>query len=223
MAEWLDTVFYRFDHAILKAIHDFAVATGSFFTPFMYFISFFADGAVCMFLLGVILMCFQKSRKAGLCVFLSVCVGAVFTNLILKEAVARARPYADEAGAFFAWWQYVGASTESDLSFPSGHTTATAAAMTGLFLSTPKKYSFPALFFIPLMGLSRMYLVVHYPTDVLGGIVCGVAGAVTAYFLTRLIWNTLGRHEENRFCRFCLHFDPIQSLRNRKKRDSGED
>lgn len=221
MAEWLDTFFYRFDYAILEATHNFATATNGFFTPFMHFISFFADGAICMFLLGVLLMLFAKSRRTGVCVFLAVCIGAVFTNLLLKQLVARARPYADETRAFFEWWQYVGAPTESDLSFPSGHTTATAAAMTGLFLTTPKKYSFPALFFILLMGFSRMYLVVHYPTDVLGGLVSGVAAAMLSYFLTRLIFRILERHEENRFCTFCLHFDPIRCLRHRKNRDSG--
>lgn len=216
MAEWLDTFFYGFDHAILGAIHDFAVATNGFFTPFMHFISLFADKAICMFLLGMVLMLFAKSRRTGACVFLAVCIGAVFTNLLLKQLVARARPYADEARALFEWWQYVGAPTESDHSFPSGHTTATAAAMTGLFLTTPKKYSFPALFFILLMGFSRMYLVVHYPTDVLGGLISGVAAAVLSYFLTRLIFRVLERHAENRFCTFCLHFDLIRFLRRRK-------
>ena len=65
------------------------------------------------------------------------------------------------------------------MSFPSGHTNAAFAAMVPLFILGDKRKSWLALVFGVLMGISRIYLVVHYPTDVIGGLITGtLAGMI---------------------------------------------
>ena len=219
MAHWLDTVCYAFDHAILWAIHNFTVATGGFFDFFMKFISLLGEEGICLILLGLILFCFKKTRRQGFCVLLAIACGAVITNILLKNIVARPRPFANEARAFYDWWQYIGAPHASKNSFPSGHTTSAMAAMTALFLTTNKKYSWTAFAFALLMGLSRMYLMVHYPTDVLGGLIAGALGAIGGYFLSRWLLSICERHSDAPIIRFVLQFDlavPLRRLLHRK-------
>lgn len=216
MAHWLDTVCADFDYAILSAIRAFAQATNGIFTTPMHVVSFLAHDGICMILLGLLLLCFRKTRRTGLCVCGAILVGALITNVALKNIVARPRPYADTARLYYEWWQSVGAPLESDLSFPSGHTTATMAAMSGIFLTTKKKYSWTVYIFVALMGFSRMYLMVHYPTDVLGGLLAGAIGAILSYLAVRVIWMWIETHQDNRFCRFVRSFDPIEALRARR-------
>lgn len=213
MAHWLDTVCYTFDHAILRAIHEFTVATGGFFNFLMRFISLLGEEGICLILLGLVLFCFKKTKRQGFCVLLAIACGAVITNILLKNIVARPRPFANEARAFFDWWQYIGAPHASENSFPSGHTTAAMAAMTALFLTTNKKYSWTAFAFAALMGLSRMYLMVHYPTDVLGGLISGTLGAIGGYFLSRWLLSLCERHKEKPVIRALLNFDLAVLLR----------
>ncbi len=68
---------------------------------------------------------------------------------------------------------------ESDKSFPSGHTTAAFASMTAVFLVGDKRWSWTAYIFAFTMGIARIYLCVHFPSDVLGGMIVGVIGGIT--------------------------------------------
>ena len=118
---------------------------------------------------------------------LALAIGALLTNLAFKPLVYRPRPYSHDGSIYQQYWMLVGQHTESDFSFPSGHTTAAMAFSTGVFLSYDKRKSWPIFFFAALMGISRMYLSVHYFTDVLGGVVVGLIGGVAALFLMRFI------------------------------------
>ena len=218
MATWLDTFFYNFDHSILEAVHNFTLATGEIFTLPLEMITFLANGGICMLLLGALLCCFQKSRRVGLTVLFAVGCGAVITNLALKNMVVRTRPYADQTRDIYQWWVYISENsffgfTVSDHSFPSGHTTATAAAMTAIFRSTNKKKSWPVFILVVLMGFSRLYLMVHYPTDVLAGLIAGVIGAIAGFYLIKLLYRFINSHGDNRLVRFYLDFDLIVFIR----------
>ena len=57
------------------------------------------------------------------------------------------------------------------------------------------------------MGMSRNYLMAHYPSDVIAGIIVGAVAAVISYYITKLIYTTLNKYSENGFCRFVLEFD----------------
>ncbi len=114
-------------------------------------------------------------------------LGALIVNVWLKVVIARPRPYADENGLFYPLWQLLGSHVESDFSFPSGHTNAAFAAMVPVFLLGRKRWSWLALLFAVLMGVSRIYLVVHFPSDVVGGIITGTISGIIGTLITRLI------------------------------------
>ena len=93
MAEWLDTAFYGFDHAILSALHDFALSTGDGFGWFFRLVSIISLGGFGLLIPGFILLLFKRTRKIGAVMFGAVVIGAVITNLAVKPLVARARPF----------------------------------------------------------------------------------------------------------------------------------
>lgn len=207
VAGWLNATLAGFDLAIFAGLHGLAEAAGWFFTPFFMLVSLFAEKGIGLFLVSAVLMLFKNTRKAGLCMFLAVLCGAVITNLVLKDLIARPRPFADEAGAIYGWWMFVGSPIETSFSFPSGHTTATMAAMTGLFLCLRSKARWLCFIPVALMGLSRSYLMVHYPSDVIAGVLAGAAGAGVAYLFVRALYRYFESHPENRICSFALGFD----------------
>lgn len=186
-ALWIDEVFATFDQSVTMAIHNLFYPASGFFTPFFNFISLLGKGGIALILLSFALIYFKKTRRMGTAMLIAVAVGALFTNCFLKIVIARPRPYSDENSLFYQLWLMVGQNTESDKSFPSGHTCAAFATMTGMFLAGDRRKSWTAYIFAFLMGIARIYLVVHYPSDVLGGIFVGtVAGVIGAVIMVRL-------------------------------------
>lgn len=222
MAAWLDTVCYGFDYAILSAIHQFALATGGFFDWFMIAVTSLANDGLGMIALGLVLLLFKRTRKTGLAVLFAIAFGALITNVTLKPLVFRARPYTHEE--FRVWWEAMGAHLESERSFPSGHTTSAMAAMMGIFLTTDKKRSWPALLFAVLMGVTRMYIVVHYPTDIIGGLIAGAVGGLVGYLVIHVLFAVLEKHRDKRLVALALELDPIawgvKRVFGRKKADT---
>ena len=98
-------------------------------------------------------------------------IGLIVTNVILKNWVARIRPYELIQGLECI------VGKEHDFSFPSGHTTNSLACAWVLFRKAPRKMGVPALVLAILIALSRLYVGIHYPTDVLGGAVIGIGSA----------------------------------------------
>ena len=218
MANWLDTVWLPFDRAILQGIHNLAAfmgGQGSIFDWFMRFISLLGEEGIGLILMGLVMFCFKKTRKAGMCVLFGMLCGLFITNLGIKLLVARPRPFQNtEVEVFREWWLYIGGPAASEKSFPSGHTTHAMAAMTALFLNFPKKYSWTAYIFVVLTGISRMFLVVHYPTDIIGGVLAGGLAAVGGWFIACGLLKLIRNHD-NAFCRGFLAFDaagPIQRV-----------
>ena len=220
IADWINTTFASFDYALLEFFHTLAVSASFILNPLMEFLSIIGDNGYFGFVIAIALMLFPKTRKWGSGVFLSILVGAVFTNLAIKNIVARPRPYASDVAAFKEWWTYAGAHLESEFSFPSGHTTAAMASMTALCLAAPKKVGkwivAPSILYVILMGAARNYLVVHYPTDVIAAFVVGGIAAIVAVLLAKLIWKLLESRASVKLFAFALEFD-IRRLFTKKK------
>jgi len=206
-AQWLNHTFATYDYTILSALHHLATVTGGAATPFFVFVSLLAEKGIGMLLLGIILFLFKKTRKIGFCILGAVVCGGIITNVLLKDFIARPRPFVDINGIYHTWWQFVGAHKDTEFSFPSGHTTATMAAMTAIFLNTNKKKSWTCFLFVVLMGISRNYLMMHYPSDILGGIIAGGIGACIAFFIVKAIYFYLKNHPNFFISKIFFNFD----------------
>ncbi len=174
------------------------------------FITFFggSEFVIPMAVVGLVLSFFKKTRKFGLSVLFAVLVGTLITNLVMKPLFARPRPYVYYADnpLFMSWYEFAGAHIESDKSFPSGHTTAAFEIGVALFLVLNKKYSWIFPVFSALVGLSRIYLMVHYVTDVLGGVLVGTFAGVMGYLIMTAIMKNTKISE----------FDLIEKLKKKK-------
>lgn len=186
-AAWLNTTFANFDQSITTAVHRLYESCGSWMTPVMELISLLGKGGIALIVLSLVLLVIRKTRRFGTAMLLGLAIGAVVVNLWLKVVIARPRPYADINGFYYPLWQMLGSHTESDYSFPSGHTNAAFACMVPAFLLGKKSWSWLCLLFAFLMGVSRIYLVVHYPSDVLGGLIMGtIAGLLGVLIMKHL-------------------------------------
>ncbi len=117
-------------------------------------------------LTGTILFCMKKTRRCGAAVLLSLAAGFLAGNCLLKHAVGRSRPcWIDESIVLLI-------ANPDDFSFPSGHTLASFEAAVSIFLCR-RRWGIAALVLACLISFSRLYLFVHFPTDVLAGAVLG--------------------------------------------------
>ena len=192
-AIWINNTFASFDQYMVVFIHKLYELSGGFFTPFFEFISELGHGGIPLIIIALILMVFRKTRRYGTAMLIGITIGALITNCCLKILIARPRPYTDETKVLFntdlyqRLWLTVGQNVESDKSFPSGHTTAAFASMTPLFLIGNKKISWTAFIFAFLMAVARIYLVVHFASDVLAGILVGVIAGIIACLISNRI------------------------------------
>ncbi len=207
IALWLDTHLAGFDHLFLSIQHFFAEHAGAVLTPLMRTITFLGEKGILFFLLALIFMLTASRRDLGVCIFGAVCCGALITNIILKDNVARLRPFENNV-EYELWWMAVGSPAEEGFSFPSGHVTACAAGMTAIIMMRGKKWILPSAIIVALMCISRNYLMAHYPSDVLAAALIGVFSGVVAWFITQLIFRFLNRgRSKSALCAFILDFD----------------
>ena len=149
-------------------------------TPLMKFVTFLGNGGWFWILCAVVLLAIPKTRKTGYAAVLSLIFGVIVTNLLLKNIVARPRPFA-EIEALIPL-----IAKPTDFSFPSGHTTASFAVALVMLRILPKKIGIPAVVLAALVAFSRLYLGVHYPTDVLVGFVVALVGSLLAVWIVRM-------------------------------------
>lgn len=148
-------------------------------TPLMKFVTFLGNGGWFWILCAVVLLAIPKTRKTGYAAVLSLIFGVIVTNLLLKNIVARPRPFA-EIEALIPL-----IAKPTDFSFPSGHTTASFAVALVMLRMLPKKIGIPAVVLAALVAFSRLYLGVHYPTDVLTGFVIALVGSTLSVWIVR--------------------------------------
>lgn len=151
-----------------------------FLTPIMQFVTALGNGGSFWILLTILLLAFRRTRRAGLCCALALLLDFLAVNLLLKPLVGRVRPYQiiDEISVLTA--------LPADASFPSGHSAASFAAAWALFRIEGGRRGATALILAGAIALSRLYVGVHYPTDVLFGVAIGMLAAEAALRLFSL-------------------------------------
>ena len=160
---------------VLQTIHNPVLDT------IMCAITRFGDAGIIWILLCVVLLILPRTRKSGAILMAALLVDLVVCNGILKPLVHRIRPFDVKTGIELLVKQ------PTDYSFPSGHTAASFTSVMALYLAGEKNLWIPALVLAVLIAFSRLYLYVHYPTDVLGGVVVGLAAGALGYWLVKKV------------------------------------
>lgn len=148
--------------------------------PIMVFITHLGDTGQIWIVTAVILLFFKKTRKCGVFMLLALLTGFLLGDKTLKLIVQRSRPCWN-----FSNYQNL-IPVPYDYSFPSGHTLSSFSSATTIFLHF-KKPGIAALTLAALIAFSRLYLFVHYPTDVLVGMIMGITIACVLFFLWKYI------------------------------------
>lgn len=142
---------------------------------FWDFITHFGDGGVFWILLTIALLIPKKTRKVGIVAGCSLILNFLITNVTLKPLVDRVRPY-NYSDLIIPLGRI-----PSEASFPSGHTSASFSCALIYVRMLPKKYGIPLVVLATLIALSRLYLCVHFPTDVIGGFLVALLSSTVVY------------------------------------------
>lgn len=149
----------------------------------MPLITMLGDAGIFWIAIAVALLIFPKTRKIGLSMGAALLIGLVVCNLTIKPLAARIRPY-DYQLEHFGKQIALLVATPHDYSFPSGHTIASFEAAIALTVYN-RKWGIPAIVLAAVIAFSRLYLYVHYPTDVLFSMVLSVGIAFLACWLVK--------------------------------------
>lgn len=155
----------------------------------MPIITLLGDAGIFWIAVSVLFMITKKYRKTGIGMMLALMMGLLVCNIWLKPTVARMRPY-DFQMQYFLKEIPLLAGGMHDFSFPSGHTIASFEAAVVILLNN-KKLGIAAMILACLIAFSRLYLYVHYPTDVICSVILGTAFAFLGNFLAGKIMGKL--------------------------------
>lgn len=178
----MDILTYFAEHFDLPILDWIASnLTCAFMDTLMPIITLFGDDGIFWIACAVILLLIPKYRKIGFGMGAALLIGLLVCNLTLKPLVGRIRPYDYQLQNYGVQIKLL-VDGLHDFSFPSGHTIASFEAATVLLIHN-KKLGIPAMILAVLIAFSRLYLYVHYPTDVIASIVLGIGIAFLAVFL----------------------------------------
>ena len=182
----------NWDVSVLNWIQEHMV--NPFLDGFFSLITHLGDAGLFWILIAVVMLFFKKTRKTGIMMGVALVLGLIICNGLLKNIVARVRPF-DLDGAYGAikTVEDLIVSRPGDKSFPSGHTIASFEAAFVLF-HWNKKVGIPAVLVAALVSFSRLYLYLHFPTDVITSVLLALLNA----FLAVIIVNAVYRYLENK-------------------------
>ena len=146
---------------------------------FMTSVTKLGNAGIFWIILTVLFLLIPKMRKTGVVMAAALIIDLLLCNVLLKNLVARIRPYDVNTVIKLL------VAKLRDYSFPSGHTAASFASVTALYLSGERRIGLIALVISCLIAVSRLYLYVHYPTDVLGGIIFGCLSGWLGYHIVK--------------------------------------
>lgn len=160
----------EWDGAALLWIQEYV--RNDFLTPAMKFITHLGDAGMVWIAAGWLFFFLKGKRHVGILIWCSLIGSLIVNNLFLKNTVARIRPYEVVEGL------HKMIDAPGGMSFPSGHTGSSFAAAVVIYCMCSGKSGIPAIILAVLMGFTRLYVGVHYPTDVLAGALTGTAIAL---------------------------------------------
>lgn len=186
--------FLGFDLAVFEWVQGIQ---GKFMTALMVTITTLGDEGIIFIAMGIVFLFFKKYRKVGFAILIALLVMLLCNNIILKDLLARPRPFnlfIIDPDAY-SLWGGEGAKyffpnlvhAPSSYSFPSGHTSSAFAAAFAILIYN-RKIGIPMTFFAALMGFSRIYVEVHYCTDVIAGAFVALVYALIAAGIVKLIY-----------------------------------
>lgn len=155
----------------------------------MPIITLLGDAGIFWIAVAVLFIFTKKYRKIGIGMMFALMMGLVICNIWLKPTIARIRPY-DFQLQYFAKEIPLLAGGMHDFSFPSGHTIASFEAAVVILLGN-KKLGIPAMILACLIAFSRLYLYVHYPTDVIVSVILGSILALIGWYLAQKVMDKL--------------------------------
>ncbi|MEG0874148.1 MAG: phosphatase PAP2 family protein [Clostridiales bacterium] len=159
-----------FELVFLQWIQDNVVC--HWLTTIMQMFTNLGNSAIIWIVAIAALLIFKKTRKYGFMAALALLINLLICNAILKPLIDRPRPFTKVAIDLLV-------AQPGPHSFPSGHTSSAFAVATVIFFWS-KPWGVPALFIGALTAFSRMYFFLHYPTDILGGLIVGIGSAFIA-------------------------------------------
>ena len=200
---WLDQTFAGFDMAVFQFFGNLQNEILNVIS--MIFTTMGSEIYIALFgLFGLVLIIFRRTRKYGMAIVLSIIIGTLLTNIICKPIVQRIRPYKtlQQIAEYLGWYKFAGMLVESDYSFPSGHTSGAAEIGMALCLcfASDRKWKY---FWIPplvaiLVACSRIYLMVHYVTDVIAGFIIGIIAGIVGFIIAKLLTDLINRHADKK-------------------------
>ncbi|MCX4270597.1 MAG: phosphatase PAP2 family protein [Lachnospiraceae bacterium] len=175
----------NWEFAVLDFIAEhFRTDIGNIIFPFL---SSLADRGMIWILFSLLLLSQKKTRTIGLAALFALICMLIIGNSCLKPLIARERPFIARPEKL----AYLLIAPPGEYSFPSGHTFSSFAAATTIALGN-KKLGIFALILAATIGFSRLYLYVHFPTDVLGGMLLGILlGSIVWSLFSSLLSNQL--------------------------------
>lgn len=159
--------------------------------PIFKVITHMGDAGIIWIALAALFLMLPKQRKMGFTCAAALIFDLLSVNVIIKKIVARPRPYVMIDGLINIIEQ------QSDYSFPSGHTAASFAFVSVLWMVAPKKLSVPLTILASFIAFSRLYVGVHYPTDIIGGIIIGSLCGIAAVKLVDFIYKKIGEKKKS--------------------------
>ena len=148
-------------------------------------ITFLGNAGILWIALTIIFMFFKQTRKAAICSAIALVGSLLLNNVLIKPLVGRVRPYEVVEGL-----KLMGKAA-TDPSFPSGHSAASFASAVAMFPHLPKKAGIPLLIVALMISFSRLYIGIHYPTDVLFGIFDGIVLGIIAILIGNVIFKKI--------------------------------
>ncbi len=175
---------YNFDWSVFQFFENHI--WNSVLDVIMSVITRLGDGGLIWIASAICLLIPKKTRKAGIVVAVGLILSLLFTDVVLKPIFERVRPF-----NYTKWpeaFKYPDLVPKPhDWSFPSGHTSSSFAAAVPMLIMLKKRIGIPAVVLASLIGFSRIYIHVHYCSDVIGGLIVGIIYGVGAYMIVQYL------------------------------------